>query len=70
MVRVKGTLLLVLFGIKIKFWFVWHMDPWFKRGGDHNNGTSAGVSAFATALGMAHVDGSFRVVLFTMKNNC
>ena len=49
-------------------------NPWFKRGGDHNNGLDAGVLAFGNENGHAESWHSFRVVLRVLflrkfKNN-
>lgn len=41
--------------------------PWFHRGGNHSNGTDAGLFFFADANGYIGVSGSFRPVLFSLK---
>ena len=45
------------------FWFVNHVNPWFRRGYDFNLGSGAGVFAFVHENGYANSNGSFRVVL-------
>lgn len=47
-------------------WFVWETNPWFARGGDHNNGLNAGMFAFSVDNGYAASYLSFRVVLYTI----
>ncbi len=47
-------------------WFVWSSNPWFKRGGNHNNGLNAGMFAFGNENGRVTTWLSFRVVLRTI----
>ena len=45
--------------------FVVSSDPWFLRGGDYNDGDSAGVFSFDSLFGGAYTVGGFRAVLST-----
>ena len=47
-------------------WFVWSSNPWFARGGNHDNGLNAGVFAFNVNNGRLTTWLSFRVVLNTI----
>ena len=38
-------------------------NPWFKRGGNWNNGTESGAFAFNNNSGTTNTNNSFRVVL-------
>ena len=44
-------------------YFAYSSTPWFKRGGNYNNGSSAGVFAFYFSDGYANSNNSWRVVL-------
>jgi len=47
-------------------WFADTYSPWFRRGGDYNNGLDAGVFAFANEYGRVAGNVSFRVVYVTI----
>ena len=42
-------------------------NPWFKRGGNWNNGTESGAFAFTSNTGVIYATVSFRIVLTPSK---
>ena len=44
-------------------YFVYHVNPWFNRGGAYNNGTESGLFAFGNNNGSVNENIGFRVVL-------
>ena len=47
-------------------YFVYHVNPWFNRGGAYNNGTESGLFAFGNNNGSVNENIGFRVVLRTI----
>ena len=44
-------------------WFVWHIDPWFYRGGHWNRASDAGVFDFSLGTAYEISSDCFRIVL-------
>ena len=62
--RVKEKIYIVILGIRLENAnFVESSNPWFKRGGNYNNGAFAGAFAFNRNTGGVNTNNGFRVVL-------